>query len=33
MLNLAYKEKLILGTASFKSSYGLDTNSRLKKKN
>jgi aryl-alcohol dehydrogenase-like predicted oxidoreductase len=32
MLNLAYKEKLILGTASFKSSYGLDANSRLKKK-
>ena len=32
MLNLAYKRKLILGTASFKSSYGLDKNSKLKKK-
>ena len=32
MLSLAYKRKLILGTASLKSNYGLDKNIKLNKK-
>lgn len=32
MLNIAYKRKLILGTASFKSNYGIDKNSSLNDK-
>ena len=32
MLNLNYKRRLILGTASFKSNYGLDKKPRLKNK-